>query len=176
MFYLWSPDALSYQWWIQGVAPACTPYRSRFFHFDIQIFRKVATSGVGAPPWGWHPSYGKSWICYWLQWLCFLCLSQSSENNFAEILHVKILCRIITLLTMLIHLPSPWTSFKGSGVAAGFICFFFLCHSTIKNGFFLQNLPKFLASHCEPSTMEPFRCIPACFAGAGVALHRDVQR
>ena len=39
------------QWRIQGgAAGAPPPYRSRFFRFDIQIFRNVATSGVGAPP------------------------------------------------------------------------------------------------------------------------------
>ena len=32
-----------------GGAAGARPYRSRFFHFDIQIFRNVATSGVGAP-------------------------------------------------------------------------------------------------------------------------------
>ena len=38
------------QWRIQGAPPARPPYGSRFFWFDIQIFRNVATSGVGAPP------------------------------------------------------------------------------------------------------------------------------
>ena len=33
-----------------GAAGARPPYRSRFFCFDIQIFRNVAASGVGAPP------------------------------------------------------------------------------------------------------------------------------
>ena len=36
-----------------GRAP---PYGSRFFRFDMQNFRNVATSGVHGPP------YGKSWI------------------------------------------------------------------------------------------------------------------
>ena len=30
------------------------PYRSQFFHFDIQIFRNVSVSGLGAPLRGWH--------------------------------------------------------------------------------------------------------------------------
>ena len=33
-----------------SAAGACPPYGSRFFRFDIQIFRNVAASGVGAPP------------------------------------------------------------------------------------------------------------------------------
>ena len=35
-----------------GAAGARPPYGSRFFRFDIQIFRNVAASGVGAPPRG----------------------------------------------------------------------------------------------------------------------------
>ena len=39
------------QWRIQGgTTGTCPPSGSRFFHFDIQIFRNVAASGVGAPP------------------------------------------------------------------------------------------------------------------------------
>ena len=39
------------QWRIQGAPPArAPPYRSRFFRFDIQIFRNIAASGVGVPP------------------------------------------------------------------------------------------------------------------------------
>ena len=38
-----------------GVPPARAPQGSRFFHFDIQIFRNVAASGVGAPLRGWRP-------------------------------------------------------------------------------------------------------------------------
>ena len=37
------------QWRIQAGARR-PPYGSRFFRFDIQIFRNVAASGVGAPP------------------------------------------------------------------------------------------------------------------------------
>ena len=33
-----------------GAAGEHPPYGSRFFRFDIQIFRNVAASGVGAPP------------------------------------------------------------------------------------------------------------------------------
>ena len=39
------------QWRIQGGRRRSPPpYGARFFHFDIQIFRNVAASGVGAPP------------------------------------------------------------------------------------------------------------------------------
>ena len=42
------------------------PYGPRFFRFDIQIFRNVAASRVGAPPLrGRCPPHGKSWIRYW---------------------------------------------------------------------------------------------------------------
>ena len=54
---------VTYQWWIQGVPPGHTPPQgSRFFRFHIQNFRNVAALGVGAPPRGWRPPYGKSWI------------------------------------------------------------------------------------------------------------------
>ena len=36
-------------WRIQGGAAGACPQGSRFFCFDIQIFRNVAASGVGAP-------------------------------------------------------------------------------------------------------------------------------
>ena len=47
-----------------GAPPArAPPHGSRFFHFDIQIFRNIAASGVGAPPTrSAPPPYGKSWI------------------------------------------------------------------------------------------------------------------
>ena len=48
----------------RGCHQCMPPYGSRFFHFDIQIFWNVATSGVGAPPMRSAPPYGKSWICY----------------------------------------------------------------------------------------------------------------
>ena len=32
-----------------GALPARAPQGSRFFRFDIQIFRNIAASGVGAP-------------------------------------------------------------------------------------------------------------------------------
>ena len=38
------------------------PQASGFFHFYIQNFRNVATSGVHVPPRGPRPPYGKSWI------------------------------------------------------------------------------------------------------------------
>ena len=54
-----------------GVPPVRTPLPppqgSRFFHFDIQNFRNVAASGVGAPLRGWRPPYGKSWIRRWFR-------------------------------------------------------------------------------------------------------------
>ena len=40
---------------------ASAPPGSRFFCFDIQMFRNVATSGVGAPHEVGAP-HGKSWI------------------------------------------------------------------------------------------------------------------
>ena len=45
------------QWRIQGAPPA-HPHGSRFFRFDIQIFRNVAASGVGAPPMRLAPPMG----------------------------------------------------------------------------------------------------------------------
>ena len=45
-----TPCDILIQWRIQGVPPARPPHGSRFFRFDIQIFRNVAGSGVGAPP------------------------------------------------------------------------------------------------------------------------------
>ena len=42
-----------------GVPPAhAPPEGSRFFRFDIQNFRNVAASGVGAPLRGWRPPTG----------------------------------------------------------------------------------------------------------------------
>ena len=50
-------------WRIQGGGRRrCAPQGSRFFHFDIQIFRNVAASGVGAPSYEVGTPYGKSWI------------------------------------------------------------------------------------------------------------------
>ena len=51
-----------------GAHPArAPPYESRFFHFDMQIFWNVATSGVHGPPMrSTPPPYGKSWIRHWL--------------------------------------------------------------------------------------------------------------
>ena len=44
-----------------GAPPAPpAPHGSRFFRFDIQIFRNVAASGVDAPLRDWHPPYRKS--------------------------------------------------------------------------------------------------------------------
>ena len=52
-----------------GAPPARPPYGSRFFRFDIQIFRNVAASGVGAspyvvgaPPTGNPGSATESWL------------------------------------------------------------------------------------------------------------------
>ena len=47
---------MQFQWRIQEAPPErAPPYRFRFFRFDIQIFRNVATSGVGAPLRGRRP-------------------------------------------------------------------------------------------------------------------------
>ena len=54
--FLWKTNQR--QWQIQGALLACTPHGSRFFHYDIQIFRNVVTSGVGVPLWGWRPPMG----------------------------------------------------------------------------------------------------------------------
>ena len=43
-----------------GVRPPTGPHSFVL----TQIFRNVAASGVGAPPRGRRPPYGKSWICY----------------------------------------------------------------------------------------------------------------
>ena len=40
-----------------GGAAGMHPHGSRFFHYDIQIFRNVVTSGVGVPLWGWRPPW-----------------------------------------------------------------------------------------------------------------------
>ena len=49
---------VTHHWRIQGAPPARAPQGSRFFCFDIQILRNVATSGVGAPLRGWRPPTG----------------------------------------------------------------------------------------------------------------------
>ena len=41
-----------------GAAGTCPPQGSRFFRFDIQIFRNVAALGVGAPLRGWRSPMG----------------------------------------------------------------------------------------------------------------------
>ena len=55
------PDAISciclysYIGRSRGAHPAhAPPYRSRFFHFDMQNFQNVATSGVHGPPYEVH--------------------------------------------------------------------------------------------------------------------------
>ena len=66
--YTLSGAFIVFQWRIQGGCRWHAPPKgSRFFRFDIQILRNVATSGVGAPLRGWLPPYEKSWIrhCIW---------------------------------------------------------------------------------------------------------------
>ena len=47
------------------------PYGSRFFHFDIQIFRNVAASGVGPPPPTGNPGSATEWKYFNCPFLLF---------------------------------------------------------------------------------------------------------
>ena len=49
---------------LEGACSAHAP-GSRFFRFDIQNFGNRTASGVHAPPYKVHASYGKSWIRHW---------------------------------------------------------------------------------------------------------------
>ena len=65
------------------------PYGSRFFRFEIQIFRNVAVSGVGAPPTG-NPGSATAYVSLKLSdSICDCDIAKMSTIDFCGTIHIK---------------------------------------------------------------------------------------